>query len=67
MAEHRRIQAPIPGHVAERIDHYAEPLGQTPAEYLSLIARKWFADGCPPVTPEEAALRKNTPSAQRAS
>lgn len=55
-----RISATLPDYVIKEIEKYGAILELTKAEYLTAIARKWFADGCPPVTPEETRLRENT-------
>lgn len=61
-----RFTVSLPDHVATEIEKYAGPLSSNPSEYIALIARKWFADGCPPVTAEEAKLREKS-NARRAS
>jgi len=64
--EKLRFTVSLPEHVATEITKHAGPLSSNPSEYIALIARKWFADGCPPVTAEEAKLRERT-NARRAS
>jgi hypothetical protein len=57
MKRKAQIVATLPDHVVEAILHHAKPMDLTKSEYLALIAKKWFADQCPPVTPEETAIR----------
>lgn len=57
MGPKQKIAPTLPAHIAAEIQHYAGQLSRTPTEYLAAIAAKWYADGCPPVTPEEARLR----------
>lgn len=57
MPEKQRFNLSLAEHIAEKLETYSEPLSSTPTEYAALIIRKWYADGCPPVTEEEARLR----------
>ncbi len=54
-----QIKASLPSHVAAEIEKCGKTLEVTKGEYLGLIARWWFAQGCPPVTPEEDQIRKS--------
>jgi hypothetical protein len=65
VAEKRRYTVSLPEHIAEEVERFAKPLGSNPSEYISLVAREWFARGCPPVTPEEDQLRKRRDSLKR--
>lgn len=65
-----QIAASLPSHVAEEVERYGKALELSKGEYLALIAKDWFARGCPPVTAEEKALRERHDSSvpqQRAS
>ncbi|OAM88435.1 hypothetical protein OH491_10100 [Termitidicoccus mucosus] len=53
-----RISATLPDYIIQEIERCGALLELTKAEYLTAIAKKWFADGTPPVTPEEIILRK---------
>ena len=71
MKRKAQIVATLPDHVVDAIIHYAKQLDLTKSEYLALIAKKWFADGCPAISAEETALRNlvketrvNTPASQ---
>jgi hypothetical protein len=55
-----QIAASLPSHVAEEIEKHGLALELSKGEYLALIAKDWFARGCPPVTPEEKTLRERT-------
>lgn len=57
MKRKAQIAATLPEYVTEAIVHYGRQLELTKSEYLALIAKKWFADGCPPISAEEQALR----------
>lgn len=52
-----RISATLPDYVVAEIEKHGIACELTKSEYLTLIARKWYADGCPPVSPDEARLR----------
>jgi hypothetical protein len=67
MAEKLRYTVSLPEHVAAEVAKYAGPLSSNPSEYIALITKKWYADGCPPVTAEEERLRQKPHSARRAS
>jgi hypothetical protein len=56
--EKRRFNLSLPEHIAQELERYSAPLSSNPTEYAGLIVRKWYADGCPPVTPEESRLRE---------
>jgi hypothetical protein len=58
VAEKRRFNLSLPEHIALELERYSTPLSSNPTEYAALIVRKWYADGCPAVTPEEKALRE---------
>ncbi|MFT3869857.1 MAG: hypothetical protein QM715_15515 [Nibricoccus sp.] len=53
-----QIAASLPKHIAEEIQRFSTALDITKGEYLALIARKWYADNCPPVSDEEKRLRE---------
>jgi hypothetical protein len=57
MAERSQVNAKLPAHIINKLVEHGTYLEVSKSEYLALIARKWFADGCPPVTDEEEALR----------
>lgn len=67
MAEKERFTISLPPHVADEVRANARALSSNPTEYAALIVRKWYADGCPPVTAEEETLRKRGAGARRAS
>lgn len=58
MSGKQRFNITLPDHIAEEIRQRCLALGSNPTEYAALIARKWYADGCPAVTPEESRLRE---------
>lgn len=58
MKRKTQIVATLPDYVVEAIMHHAKTMDLTKSEYLALIAKKWFADRCQPVTPEELAVRQ---------
>lgn len=58
MAEKRRYTVTLPDHVADAVDSRAKPLSATPTEYAADVIRWWFGQGCPPVTHDEAELRR---------
>ena len=64
MAEKRRYTVSLPDHVADAVEKHAGPLSATPTEYAGDIIRWWFGQGCPPVTHDEAELRKSTIGAE---
>jgi hypothetical protein len=57
MPAKRKYSPSIPDYIAEEIDRHAEAMRKSPTEYLAAIASKWYADGCPPTSAEEARLR----------
>lgn len=59
MADKRRYTVSLPDHVADAVEKQARPLGSTPTEYAADVIRWWFGQGCPPVTHDEAELRKS--------
>lgn len=58
MPQRSQVNAKLPVHIINKLAEHGTYLEVSKSEYLALIARKWFADGCPPVTPEEDALRQ---------
>lgn len=59
MADKRRYTVSLPDHVADAVEKHAGPLSSTPTEYAADVIRWWFGQGCPPVTHDEAELRKS--------
>lgn len=57
MPQRSQVNAKLPAHIINKLAEHGTYLEVSKSEYLALIARKWFADGCPAVTPEEEALR----------
>jgi hypothetical protein len=53
-----QIVATLPEHIVEKIIEHAADLRVTKSEYLALIAKQWFSDGCQPVNREEFILRE---------
>jgi hypothetical protein len=62
MADKRRYTVSLPDHVADAVEKHASLLGSTPTEYAADVIRWWFGQGCPPVTHDEAQLRKTIPA-----
>lgn len=62
MADKRRYTVSLPDHVADAVENHASPLGSTPTEYAADVIRWWYGQGCPPVTHDEAQLRKVIPA-----
>jgi hypothetical protein len=58
MADKRRYTVSLPDHVADAVEKHGRPIGSTPTEYAADVIRWWFGQGCPPVTHDEAELRK---------
>lgn len=69
MAQKRKFSPSLPDHIADEIEKRAERLQTSPTEYLADIARWWFGQGSPAISPEEQRLEANStrPSVQRAS
>lgn len=58
MTEKQRYTVSLPDHVTTEIVKHSRAMSATPTEYAAAIIRWWFGQGCPPVTPDEAQLRK---------
>jgi hypothetical protein len=57
MRKKPQIAASLPTYILEEVESRCELLEISKGEYMAAIAAKWYADGCPPVTPQEARLR----------
>ena len=64
MVAHYRFTVFLPDHVADAVDSRAKPLSATPTEFAAGVIRWWFGRGGPPVTHDEAALRRVKASPQ---